>query len=69
LASREGEKYAIDGGAIQDNGAKAALAATRLVIEDEEVETKKKKKQRPGCLLRGFRLCCSCWWFTEPLEI
>jgi hypothetical protein len=40
LASREGEKYAIDGSAIEDNGAKAALAATRLVTVDEEVETK-----------------------------
>ncbi len=45
LASREGEKYAIDGGAIEGNRATAALAATSLVIEDEEVETKKKKKQ------------------------
>jgi hypothetical protein len=45
LASREGEKYAIDGGAIEGNGAIAASAATSLVIEDEEVETKKKKKQ------------------------
>jgi hypothetical protein len=44
LASREGEKYAINGGAIEGNGAIAA-SATSLVIEDEEVETKKKKKQ------------------------
>jgi hypothetical protein len=35
LASREGEKYAIDDGAIEGNWAIATLAATSLVIEDE----------------------------------
>jgi len=60
LASREGEKYAIDGGAIEGNGAIAASAAT----SDRRRKSRNKEEEtRPG-----FQLCCSCWWFTEPLE-
>ncbi len=62
LASREGEKYAIDGGAIVGNGAIAASAATSLVRRRRS-RNKEEEETRPG-----FRLCCSCWWFTEPLE-